>query len=364
ASLNDFQHFLSGPLLARSDGNPRVGAAVFDRELQLVDGTDTPRAVLVVRAKAEFAATRARMYALALPLDKQYFPGKVHHETGDALVTAVVGEVLDRLADDHPDRDHIFATAKADVDGLMAFLRRDPVVVLPSPDTLVVAPTPAFMAGFAGAGLNPAGPFEPLAPSYYYIDRIPDSLTSAQVTSYLRDHNDYEMQILSTHEAVPGHYVQFRYNDLIPSLVRRIWTNGSFVEGWAVYTEGMVEDAGYGGGDPRLRLFQLKWRLREYSNAIIDAEFHTGSLSESQCTSFLMNDAFQERSQAETKWHRLELSHDQLSSYFVGYFAIEQARDAYQQAQGSHYSLAAFNARLLAIGSVEPRFITQLIDAH
>lgn len=364
ASLKDLQAFLSGPLLKRSDGNPRVGATVFDRDLKLVDGTDTPRGVLVARAKAAFAQTRAQMFELAQPLAAQLFPGRVHTQKGDALVDAVVGEVLDKLANDHPARDQVFSTAKADVAGLMGFLRKDPVVVLPSPDTLVVTPTPAFKAGIAGAGLDPAGPFTPLASSFYYIDRIPPSWTQEHVTSYLRDYNDYEMQILSLHEAVPGHYVQFRYNSQVPSLVRRTFTNGSFVEGWAVYTEGMMMDAGYGGHDPRLKLFQLKWRLREYSNAIIDAEYHTGDLSESQCEAFLEHEAFQDSAQAVNKWHRLEVSHDQLSSYFVGLDAITQEKNAEMRSLGNRFSVAGFNARLLAMGSVEPRAVPRLMQEH
>jgi hypothetical protein len=361
ASLNELQKFLSGPLLERSDGNPRVGATVFDRDLQLVNGTDTPRAVLVGRAKANFTQTRKEMYSLAAPLDRTLFPGRVHRETGEALTDAVVGEVLDKLADDHPDRDHVFSTAKADVQGLMDFLRRKPVVPLPSPDTLKVVPTPAFKAGVAGAGLDPAGPFTPLASSFYYIDRIPNSWTPAHVASYLRDYNSYEMQILSLHEAVPGHYVQFRYNARIPSLVRRIWANGSFVEGWAVYTEGMMLDAGYGNGDPRLRLFALKWRLREYANTIIDAEYHTGTLTRDQCVSMLEHKAFQDSAQAVNKWHRLEVSHDQLSTYFVGLDAIRQAQAADRRSRGPGFSVTDFNARLLRMGSVEPRFISALL---
>jgi Bacterial protein of unknown function (DUF885) len=364
ASLKDLQAFLSGPLLKRSDGNPRVGAAVFDRDLELVDGTDTPRGVLVARAKAAFAQTRQQMFELAQPLDKQLFPSRVHTEKGDALIDAVVGEVLDKLADDHPARDQVFSTAKADVAKLMDFLRSDPVVVLPSPDTLIVVPTPAFKAGIAGAGLDPTGPFTPLAASFYYIDRIPADWTQAHVTSYLRDYNDYEMQILSLHEAVPGHYVQFRYNAQVPSLVRRVFANGSFVEGWAVYSEGMMMDAGYGNRDPRLKLFQLKWRLREYSNAIIDAEYHTGDLTEPQCVAFLERKAFQDSAQAVNKWHRLEVSHDQLSSYFVGLDAITQERNAEMRSLGNRFNVADFNARLLAMGSVEPRAIATLMQAH
>jgi uncharacterized protein (DUF885 family) len=169
------------------------------------------------------------------------------------------------------------------------------------------------------------------------------------------------MRILSIHEAVPGHYVQFRYNAKVPSIVRRALANGAFVEGWAVYGEGMMLDAGYGNNDPRLRLFQLKWRLREEANTIVDAEFHTGDLSEGRCRDLLERQAYQERSEAETKWHRLLLSHDQLTSYYVGLSAIRHAQDAERARLGSTFDLARFNAALLAMGSLEPRYIQRLI---
>jgi uncharacterized protein DUF885 len=357
ARLERLQAFLKGPLLGRSDGNPRVGAAVFDRELVLADGTDVPRAELLARARAAMNAQRAEMLRLALPYDRRFFPHASRNYSGDALIDRVVRRVLDRLGSDHPKRDAVFATAKADVASLMAFLRTNPVVPLPVPDTLHVVPTPAFMAGFGGASLDPPGPFTPLAESYFYIDRIPAAWSHQRVASYLREYNNYEMKMLSMHEAVPGHYVQFRYNNALPSIVRRVFGNGSFVEGWAVWTEGMMLNAGYGGGDPRLRLFQLKWRLREESNAIIDAEFHAGSLTKAQCVDFIVRKAFQERAEAETKWHRLNVSHDQLSSYFVGLDAIQRGR----QATRSRYGLAAFNRRLLDMGDVEPRFIAGML---
>lgn len=357
ASLERFQRFLTGPLLARSDGNARVGATVFDRELLLADGTDVTRAALVARARAAMAAHRAEMLRLALPLDRAFFPNASRAGSGDAQINTVVGRVLNRLAADHPSRDGVFTAAKKDVESLEAFLTAHPVVPLPQPNTLGVVPTPDFLAGFAGASLSAPGPFTPLAESYFYIDRIPPSWSVSRVESYLREFNDYEMKILSIHEAVPGHYVQIRYNSALPSIVRRVFGSTSFIEGWAVWTEGMMLDAGYDHRDPRLRLFQLKWRLREESNAIIDAEFHAGTLSEAQCYDLLEHQAFQEHSQALTKWHRLQVSHDQLSSYFVGFEAIERARAATRD----RYDLAAFNKRLLDIGDVEPRFIAGLI---
>jgi hypothetical protein len=271
---------------------------------------------------------------------------------------------LDRLANDHPTAGTIFATAKADVADSEAFLTAHPVVVLPQPATLRVVATPAFMAGFSGASLDPAGPFTPLAESYYYIDAIPRTWSAAHLASYLRDYNDYEMRLLSMHEAVPGHYVQFRYNDAIPSLVRRVFANGSFAEGWAVYTEGMMLDAGYGSNDPRLRLFQLKWRLREEADLLIDAAYHTGDLTEARCNDLLEREAYQEPAEAQEKWHRLQLSHDQLSSYFVGLSAIRHAEASERARLAGSFDVARFNAALLGIGSVEPRYIGPLIAAQ
>jgi hypothetical protein len=364
ASLRGFSSFLRHTLLPRSDGNPRVGARVYDRELLLEDGTDESRAQLVADAQADFDANRAEMLRLALPLDREFFPNATADESKSNAVDIVVRRVLDRLALEHPRRDTILTAARDDVASNEAFLNAHPVVVLPQPSTLYVAPTPAFMAGFSGASLDPAGPFTPLAESYYYIDRIPASWSGARIASYLRDFNDYELRMLSIHEAVPGHYVQFRYNDRVPSIVRRAFANGSFVEGWAVYGEGMMLDAGYGGGDPRLRLFQLKWRLREEADLLIDAAFHTGDLNEGRCDDLLERQAYQEKSEAQTKWHRLQLSHVQLTSYFVGLDAIRRAEAAQRAKLGGSFDVARFNAALLAMGSVEPRYIQRLLARY
>lgn len=364
AALRAFDRFLRGPLLARSNGPTRVGAAVYDRELALVDGTDLTRAELIAHARSDLDATRAKMLALALPLDRRFFPALQADEKRPNAADVVVRRVLDRLANDHPDREHIFATARADVYAAERFLRVHPLVRLPVPDTLHVRPTPPFMAGVAGASLDAAGPFTPLAESFYCIDEIPKKWSPAHVRSYLRENNTYEMKMLSLHEAMPGHYVQIRYNNATPSLVRRIYGNGSFIEGWAVYVEGMVVDAGYGGNDPRLKLFQLKWRLREQANLLIDAGYHAEHMTKSQFTDLLVRRAFQEPAQAEAKWHRLELSHDQLSSYFIGLTAIAQARDRLRAKAGAHFSLATFNRALLAMGSVEPRAVQPILAAH
>ena len=354
AALKSLQAFLEGPLLARADGPTRVGAAVFDTLLRLRGGTSTPRAELVARARADMKATQVQMARIARTL---YHPAYLSstaaiREVDDETVTRTV---LDELAKQHPPATEVLATARTDVAHIEDFLRSSNVVALPIPETLIVRETPAFQAGVAGASMSSAGPFAPLNPGYYNVDAIPANWDPTRVESYLREYNNFEMQILSIHEAVPGHYVQLRYANEAPSLVRKVFGNGAFIEGWACYTEGMMLDAGYGENDQKLRLFQLKWRLREYANAIIDADYHTGGLTHDAMMSLLVDGAFQEPAEAEGKWHRLELSHDQLSTYFIGLDAIETAR------AHAHLPMAEFNRRLLRMGSVEPRFIEPLL---
>ncbi len=361
ASIRAFSTYLKTTLLPRSTANPRIGAAAYAREFALTDGIDRTPAQLVDTARAEFAATRARMLQLAIPYDRTYFPHDIADETKPNAADVVVRRVLDRLAQDHPARDAIFAVARDDVAAGEQFLAAHPVVVPPTPSTLHVVKTPAFMAGFAGASLDAAGPFSPRGESFFYIDEIPKTWTAARVASYLRDFNTYELKMLAMHEAMPGHYVQLRANAMVPSLVRRAFGNGAFVEGWAVYTEGMMLDAGYGNGDPRLRLFQLKWRLRELANTIIDVGFHTSDLTEARCDDLLERQAYQEKSEAQTKWHRLQLSHVQLTSYFAGLDAIRRSEAVERMRLGASYDVAKFNAALLAIGSVEPRYIAPLL---
>jgi hypothetical protein len=362
AALRDFDTFLRGPLLVRSNGETRIGAEAYDRLFALTTGTDSSRADVIARARADFDLTRQKMLALARPMDRQLFPNDIAAESKPDAIDVVVRRVLDKLADNHPTRDTVFSTAEADVDAAVAFLQKDPVVIVPTPSTLVVKPTPPYLAGVAGASSSPPGPFSPMAESFYYIDEIPAAWDQARVTGYLRDNNNYEMKILSVHEAMPGHYLQLRYAGNSPSTIRKVFGNGSFIEGWACYTEGMMLDAGYGDNDPKLRLFQLKWRLREQANVIIDAGYHTANMSHDQIDDLLVRQAYQEHVQADTKWHRLQLSHLQLVTYYVGLDAITRAQNAQRAALGSKFDLAKFNAALLAMGSPEPRFIEPLLS--
>ncbi len=348
--------FVDGPLKARATDDPRIGAAAYTRLFPLITGVDLTPAELERRARARIASTRAAMLAIARPLNASAQPPAA--ESDDARLNAVVRPVLDKIAEQHATPDTLLDQARADVAENEAFLRRTGLIALPDPDTIRVRRTPPIQGGTAVASMETSGPFDPpTEPSYFNVDPIPADWSAARVASYFRENDDAGIHMLSIHEAVPGHYVQLRANNVNPSLVRRIFGNGSFIEGWACFTEGLMIEQGFRPDDSALKLTQLKWRLREATNALLDAEYHAGSLTHDQAISLMVDGAFQESSEAESKWHRLQLSHVQLATYFAGLDAIERARAA------SGLDAKTFAARLIAMGAAEPRAIPALLAA-
>ena len=358
AAVAAFKTFVDGPLKAHATDEPRIGPAAYAKLFPLITGVDLTPPQLEERARARIASTRSAMLRIAEPMYAVLFPGKAVTATGEARTNAIVRAVLDHVAELHASPVHLLDQARADVADNEAFLRRTGLIALPVPDTLRVRQTPPIQAGTVAASMQTSGPFDPpTEPSYFNVDPIPSDWNADRVASYLRENDDAGIRMLAIHEAVPGHYVQLRANNLNPSLVRRIFGNGSFIEGWACYMEGFMMQQGFRPEDEGLRLTQLKWRLREATNALLDADYHAGSLTHDEAIRLMVDGAFQESSEAESKWHRLQLSHVQLATYFAGLDAVERA------GVDSGLDAKTYAARLLAMGAVEPRAIPDLLAA-
>jgi Bacterial protein of unknown function (DUF885) len=125
-------------------------------------------------------------------------------------------------------------------------------------DPVKIILMPEFKRGVAIAYCDSPGPLDRGQATYYSISPIPDEWTKAQVDFFLRQYNTRMLHLLSIHEAVPGHHLEAVHSIQNPSILRAVLRSGVFAEGWAVYTEDMLADAGYLDGDPLFRLRQLK----------------------------------------------------------------------------------------------------------
>ncbi len=202
------------------------------------------------------------------------------------------------------------------------------------------------------------------AMTIYAISPPPADWHAEQVESFLQEYNRHMLRILTIHEAYPGHYVQLAYSNREPSLVRRIIKSGVFIEGWAVYTEQMMLDQGYGQGDLGLRLTQLKFYLRAVANAILDHCMHCTDMSDEDALQFLMNRAFQSEGEARLKIIRAKQTSVQLSTYFVGRMALYRLRQQVQRQMGDEFDLGRYHESVLDHGSVPVRFLPELVRAR
>jgi uncharacterized protein (DUF885 family) len=220
---------------------------------------------------------------------------------------------------------------------------------------------PEFQRGFSVAYLNPAPPLDPRASSHYAISPPPRDWDDRRVKTYLEEYNRYMLQILTIHEAYPGHYVQLEYSNRNSSQIRKVLSSGVFAEGWAVYTEQMMLDQGYGKGDLPLRLNQLKFYLRAVGNAILDQKMHCSDMSDKDALEFLTRRVYQSEAEAVGKIIRAKLSSCQLSTYFVGRTAFYRLRQAVEREMGDKFDLGRYHEAVLDHGTLPVKYLPELV---
>jgi uncharacterized protein (DUF885 family) len=361
AALKDYQQFLEKDLLPRSNGDWRLGKERFYRKLELeLDAALTADEVLA-EAQAEFARVERDMYVCARQLWSGLFPRKPLPPDDAAGRTATVRAVMTQLGHDHGKPESLVADARTTVDRIKEFIAANDVLRLPDPDRCQVIEMPEFQRGNTTAFLNPAPPLDKDAASVYAVAPPPREWDARRVETYLQEYNRPMLQILTIHEAYPGHYVQLEYSNRHPSFIRRVLSSGVFAEGWAVYTEQMMLDQGYGKGDLSLRLHQLKFYLRAVANAILDHRMHCGQITDEEALGFLTQRAFQSEGEAVAKIVRAKQSSCQLSTYFVGRTAFYRLRQQVQREQGDRFDLGRYHEAVLAHGTLPVKYLPELV---
>jgi uncharacterized protein (DUF885 family) len=250
--------------------------------------------------------------------------------------------------------------SRAALDQATAFTRAKDLITLPDAPVQVIL-MPEFQRGFAVAYCDPPGPLDKQLDTFYAVSPIPDEWTEAQAESFLREYNVRGLHDVAIHEGVPGHYTQLWHGNKHPSVLRAVLWSGPFVEGWAVYAEEMMADAGYLDGDPLFRLQQLKMRIRTITNAILDQMVHVDGADEAEVMKFLTVTAFQQEREAAGKWVRAQLSSAQLPTYFVGVSEHDELRAEARRREGEAFDLKRFHDRLLSFGAPPVRYARALM---
>jgi uncharacterized protein (DUF885 family) len=360
-ALRDYQTWLETELLPKSKGEWRLGKEKFAKKLELELDAGLTADQVVKLAEDEADRVEREMWYVAKQLWSKLFPGKTVPPDDAAGRRFAIQTVLDELGKDHGKPEDLVADARKTVDKIKAFIRDKKVLTLPDPDTCKVVEMPEFQRGFSVAYLNPAPPLDPKADSLYAVAPPPADWSPERVETLLREYNSAMLQVLTIHEAYPGHYVQLAYSNRHPSLVRKVLWSGSFAEGWAVYTEQMMLDQGYGGGDLSLRLHQLKFYQRAVINAILDNKMHCQNMTDDEARKMLTERGFQTEAEAVGKIARAKQSSTQLSTYFVGRTAFYRLRQDVQRRQGDRFDLAKFHEAVLSHGTLPVKYLPELV---
>lgn len=335
----------------------RLGEALYEQKFALdIQTGDTPQA-LYQRALQEKEQLLVRMSVLADQLWSKYFPNTA--PPTDRLNK--IGRLIDKLSEQHASRDQFFAEIERQIPELAKWVADHQLLTLDPSKPLKVRVTPAYQRGAALAGIDPPGPYDAGAATYYNVLPL-DELSPERAESLLREYNRWMLPILNIHEAIPGHYAQLVYGNKSASRIKAIFANGAMIEGWAVYGERMMLESGYGEDTAEMWLLYSKWLLRSVCNTILDYSVHVLDMSEADAKQLLIRDAFQSNEEASGKWRRVQLSQVQLTSYFAGYSAIYELRERQKRELGDRFNLRQFHEQFLSYGNASISLIRDLMQ--
>ena len=351
-ALKDYGAWMKSDLLPRSNGDYKLGAETFSKKLQYDEMVDIPLDHLLEVAYADLHKNQAEFARIA----KQVDPSKTPEQ------------VLAELASIHPAPDQFLQTFHDQFNSLIAFIRANHIVTIPSDVQPTLEETPPFMRATTQASMDPPGPYETHSTKAYFNVTLPEKdWTPERVAEHMAAFNVGTITSTSVHEAYPGHYVQFLYIPQIQSKIRKLTGANTNVEGWAHYCEQMMLDEGYAAAPPNaspeqlrqarlIRLGQLQDALLRNARFVVSIKLHTGQFTFDQAVDFFVKDGYQSHAIGlmETKRGTSDATY---LYYNLGKLQILKLRADLMKKEGSSFSLQQFHDDFLRQGPVPIKII-------
>ena len=335
-ALENWQHYLQSDLLPASQGEYRIGAELYRQKLFDEEMVDIPLERLLEIGYDDLHRNQQRLKDTATLINPNASPR----------------EVLAGLEKDHPAPDQLLPAFRNLLGSLREFIVAKKIITIPSPVMPTLEETPPFMRATTTASMDTPGPFETRATEALFNVTLPQSdWTSDRIEDWLEGFSRGTILSTSIHEAFPGHYVQFLWFKNLHSKVRKLLNCNSNVEGWAHYSEQMMLDEGYGGGDPKLRMGQLQDALLRNARFIVGIKMHTGNMTMDEAREFLVREGYQVPAMADIEAKR-GTSDPTYLYYTLGKLQILRLREDYKKKMGSRFVLEEFHNRFMEQGGV------------
>lgn len=363
AATEQHQAWLEKELQPKAAGNFRIGAKLFDEKLPYSLGSRLSRQEVRERAEFELKRVRSEMYAIArgvLIKAGKRTAAEAPEKPNAEQEQKAIEDALEMAYAEIPDRDGIVDFAKKSLTMATDFVRAKDLVTIPD-DPIEIILMPEFQRGVSIAYCDSPGALDVGQKTYYAVSPIPTDWTEKQVRSFLREYNFRSIHDLTIHEAMPGHFLQLAHSNRSPRKLRAVLSSGTFIEGWAVYTEQLMAEEGFLDRDPLMRLIAHKWYLRGIANAILDQAIHVDGMNRDAAMHLMVHDTLQEEREAALKWIRAQLTSTQLSTYFVGYQEHRDLRTATEKQWAGKFNLKRYHDGVLSFGSPPVRFAKALL---
>jgi uncharacterized protein (DUF885 family) len=334
----------------------RIGKDLFREKFKYDLATDFTPEQVYEKAMADKKILHHKMFDLANGAWAKYYRNQA--KPTDSL--QLIQLILDKIDLQHAQPKDFFDSLTNQVHQLKKFIiEKDLFDFDTTNPPIKVRLMPEYARGVSSANAEFIPPYQKQGTTYYNIDDL-TQYPPAKAELALRSDNNYASSILSIHEAVPGHCMQGIYNNKkSPDVLRSVFQNGAMIEGWAVYTEGMMVENGWGNHAPEMALSLYKWNLRELANVLLDYDVQCLNAPKEAVARLLVKDCFQNASQVVEKYHRATVSQVQLCSYYTGATAIQSLREDYKKKMGTQYKLKDFHEKFLSFGSSPVRYIRE-----
>lgn len=335
AALGAYQKWLKTDVLPRSHGDFRIGAKVFREKLKYDEMVDLPLDKLMAIDDANMQANQAEFAKVAKELDADKTPR----------------QVLAELAADHPPPDKLLDTFRATFGTLIGFIDSHHIITIPSTVRPTVEETPPFMRAITFASMDTPGPYEHKATTAYFNVTVPEeNWTKKHINEFMAQFSYPVITSIATHEAYPGHYVQFLWMHKVNDRVRKLLGSNTNAEGWAHYCEQMMLDEGLAQyeypHDRRqqslLKLGQLQDALLRNARFIVGIKLHTGQMTMSQAVDYFVKEGYQSRAVGEVETKR-GTSDPTYLYYTLGKLEILKLRADVQKKEGKNFNLERFH---------------------
>src|SRR5881396_3149657 len=357
-ALNDYAAWLEREKLPKASLDFALGEEKFGRFLLQTELVDLPPQKVLEIGMAQLKAEQQAFADAAKKID----PNKSSIE------------VFKQIQSEHPTPDKLIPDVGKDLDKIRKYVLSHHLVSIPSEVRAKVKETPQYLRATSFASMDTPGPFERRATeAYYYVTPTEGDWPEKQKQEWLTAFNYYTSDIVSIHEAYPGHYVQFlRLNASPASKVEKIFGSYAFIEGWAHYCEKMMIDEGYGSPTDatptedevkraaKYRMAQADEALLRLCRLCVSIKMHTQNMSLDEATKFFQDNCYYEEKPARQEAMRGTFDPGYLN-YTLGKLQILKLRDDYKTQEGNDFSLQKFHNELLNHGMPPIRLLREIM---